>query len=227
MTTPESPVPRLAVARLPQAGHNVPASTNAPIHGPINAPLIAPIRLVPKRSSRVYLAGPDVFERDSGRTFTHLSQLAHSLGLSPIVPMEGWGCVDALDNPDSGSSRQAQAQRIFAANIARLDSADGVLANLRDFRGSEPDSGTVFEVGYAFAKGIPVVGYGVPQACYANRVGLRHECTRDELGVLREAVSGCQVEDFGQRLNLMLAGAVAIEVDPAAAMRCLMAHLQR
>lgn len=56
------------------------------------------------------------------------------------------------------ASQNAQS----AANIARLDSADGVIANLRDFRGTEPDAGTVFEVGYAHARGIPVIGYGVP-----------------------------------------------------------------
>ena len=183
-----------------------------------------PIRLYPQRALRVYLAGPDVFDRDSGHSFTRLSRLAHAQGLAPIVPMEGWGNVNPGPGtsvaPSNGSASKdpSEAQRIFAANIARLDSADGVLANLRDFRGNEPDSWTVFEVGYAFARGIPVVAYGVPQTCYASRVGLRQACERDELGALRETATGCQVEDFGQRLNLMLACAVGIEVDAASAM---------
>ena len=103
-----------------------------------------PIRLYPQRALRVYLAGPDVFDRDSGHSFTRLSRLAHAQGLAPIVPMEGWGNVNSGPGssiaPGSGPAAKdpSEAQRIFAANIARLDSADGVLANLRDFRGNEP-----------------------------------------------------------------------------------------
>ena len=76
-----------------------------------------PIRLPSERPPRVYLAGPDVFAQDNARIFASLSRLAHEYGLSPIVPMEGWGCVEA--KPTDG---QSLAQRIFAANVARLDS---------------------------------------------------------------------------------------------------------
>ena len=59
---------------------------------------------------------------------TRLSRLAHAQGLAPIVPMEGWGNVDSGSGssiaPGSGSAAKdsSEAQRIFAANIARLDS---------------------------------------------------------------------------------------------------------
>jgi len=52
------------------------------------------------------------------------------------------------------------ARAIYDANIAKLQTADSVVANLAPFRGEEPDSGTVFEVGVAAARGVPVVGYG-------------------------------------------------------------------
>jgi len=35
--------------------------------------------------------------------------------------------------------------------VDRIREACGMLADLRPFRGTEPDSGTVFEVGMAFA----------------------------------------------------------------------------
>jgi nucleoside 2-deoxyribosyltransferase len=44
---------------------------------------------------------------------------------------------------------------IFKACIASLDASAVVLALLD---GADTDSGTAFEIGYAFAKGIPVVG---------------------------------------------------------------------
>ena len=53
-------------------------------------------------------------------------------------------------------------------------------------------------------------------------------CERAELGALRETDTGCLVEDFGQRLNLMLACSVGIEVDAASAMVArLAAHLRQ
>lgn len=71
-----------------------------------------------------------------------------------------------------------------------------------------------------YARGIPVVGYGVPAAEYAERVSdylptVRHGDT------LRERGTGCDVEDFGQRLNLMLACSITIEPDAAAALEVL------
>jgi len=78
-----------------------------------------------------------------------------------------------------------------------------LIANLNPFRGViEPDSGTVFECAYAFAKGKWVIGYLGDQ--------------RDVLTKLRQAETGppadkkiCPdgtwVEDFGLPLNLMLA----------------------
>ncbi len=48
---------------------------------------------------------------------------------------------------------------IFAGNCKLIDEADIVIANLNPFRGKEPDSGTCFEVGYAYAKGKTVYGY--------------------------------------------------------------------
>lgn len=173
------------------------------------------------RSPRVYLAGPDVFDREAALTFAQLSTLAQLHGLAAIVPMEGWGQVAAAP----GEAGPALARRIFAANIERLNRADGVIANLRDFRGTEPDSGTVFEVGYAHARGIPVIGYGVPPIVYSRKVREYLPCVRDGQGTLREQGSGREVEDFGQPLNLMLACSVALAVDARAAMAAMAARL--
>ena len=170
---------------------------------------------------RVYLAGPDVFAPDAAQVFTRLSKLAERHGLAAIVPMEGWGTAA----PPPGLNGKALARHIFEANVARLDAADGVLANLRDFRGSEPDSGTVFEVGYAVACGIPVVGYGVPAAEYSTKAGQYLPTYRDAGGKLRERGTGIEVEDFGQRLNLMLACSVTLAPDAEAAMAMLAAQL--
>ena len=154
----------------------------------------------------MYLAGPDVFDPKAQEVFARLRALAHSHGLEAIVALEDPSALAKM-------TRAEMAQHIFASNVARLDAADGMVANLRDFRGTEPDSGTVFEVGYAVACGIPVVGYGVHYDEYVHKVGRQLPTYRDPAGVLREQGTDIEVEDFGQRMNLMLACAVEMVAD--------------
>ena len=167
----------------------------------------------------MYLAGPDVFEPNALDVFARLSALATQHGLDAIVPLED---VNAL----AKMTRTEMAQHIFASNVARLDAADGMIANLRDFRGTEPDSGTVFEVGYAVACGIPVVGYGVHPDEYALKASRQLPTYRDPAGVLREQGSDIEVEDFGQRMNLMLACAVDIVADADAALALVASRIR-
>ena len=88
-----------------------------------------------------------------------------------------------------------------------------MIANLNAFRGREPDSGTCFEVGYAFAKGKKVYGY-VSDA----------RTMREKLGGADE--NGFSVEDFGLPLNLMLSCAAKIvEGDFAAALAACAAEI--
>jgi nucleoside 2-deoxyribosyltransferase len=159
---------------------------------------------------RIYLAGPDVFRPDARAHFTRLAAACDALGLAALLPADG----NDYQAPDETPEKQ-----IYAANMQRLRGADGVVANLAPFRGLEPDSGTVFEVGAAVALGIPVVAYGVPAGSYADRARSVLQCAPDADGVLREAGSNIAVEDFGQPLNLMLACSVHIEPTPEAALR--------
>ena len=169
--------------------------------------------------ARVYLAGPDVFDPDAEEVFARLSALARQHGLDAIVPLEDLNTLAKM-------TRTQKAQHIFASNVARLDAADGMVANLRDFRGTEPDSGTVFEVGYAVACGIPVVGYGVHPDEYAVKASSQLSTYRDQAGALREQGTDIEVEDFGQRMNLMLACAVEIVADADAALALVASRIR-
>lgn len=78
---------------------------------------------------------------------------AHSLrelgqgSIELLVPQEFCAALDAGASPDFA--------RIFAACVSHLDRAQAVIAVLD---GADPDSGTCWEAGYAYAKGIPVIG---------------------------------------------------------------------
>ncbi|QHI99639.1 nucleoside 2-deoxyribosyltransferase [Xylophilus rhododendri] len=163
---------------------------------------------------KVYLAGFDVFRPDVDAVFQDLREQASRLGLVAVAPLDG-------EPGPAGQSPAEQAHRIYRDNISMLSSADAVIANLAPFRGHEPDSGTVFEVGFAIARGIPVVGYGVPPGSYSERFRAGHACVQDEAGAWREPGTGMLVEDFGLPLNLMLACSIELRATASEALQAL------
>ncbi|MDM0019273.1 nucleoside 2-deoxyribosyltransferase [Variovorax saccharolyticus] len=162
---------------------------------------------------RIYLAGPDVFFPAHESIFAALKAHCDRLQMTGVAPTDAPLSLQAAANDDD------QAQAIYEGNVALIREADGVIANLMSFRGQEPDSGTVFEVGYAVALGKPVVGYGVPEGSYAQRVQAAIPCRLDAAGVVTEAAGGTLVEGLGQPLNLMLARSIEFAPDAAAALK--------
>ena len=159
---------------------------------------------------RVYFAGPDVFRRDAAEHFRDLARQCEAHGLEALVPADG--------EPVNGLSGSEAARAIYDTNMVLLRRAHGVIANLEPFRGTEPDSGTVFEVGVAVAMNRPVIAYGV-SGTYLERVQRLQRVVRDT-GVLQDP-QNFVVEDFGLPLNLMLACSVKIEASAGDALRVL------
>lgn len=169
---------------------------------------------------QVYFAGPDVFFKDGAGIFQRLKTICASLGLEGMEPFDGQLDIAA------GESDDAFARRIYEGNVARIRACDGLIANLGPFRGLEPDSGTVFEVGFAVALGKPVVGYHVPHETYAARVACQIPCTTDADGIVRETDNGRMVEGLGQRINLMLSQSIELADDAEAALDLLARRIQ-
>jgi nucleoside 2-deoxyribosyltransferase len=162
---------------------------------------------------RLYLAGPDVFRPGAADHGRELVALCAQHGFSAIFPLSA-----ALP---AGLSPQALARHIYEANVAHIDACDAVLANLDFFRGPEPDSGTCFEVGYAVARGKPVIGYVPESGSFAERIRRRHP---QAVGAGLKDAAGWELEEFGLPLNLMLAVPCRVVVgDLAAALAALRA----
>jgi nucleoside 2-deoxyribosyltransferase len=143
----------------------------------------------------LYLAGPDVFRPDARQRGEALKAHCARFGFEGLFPLD-------QDVPADIGDPAQQAAWIYRANVALIERADAVLANLDFFRGPEPDSGTCFEVGYAVAKGKPVYGYIPEHGSFAERIRLRHPEAVGADGVLD--VRGWLFEEFGLPLNLML-----------------------
>jgi len=143
---------------------------------------------------RLYLAGPDVFRPDAAAHGRQLVALCAEHGFEGVFPLD-----EAL--PGKLATPQALAARIYRANLAHIERCDALVANLDFFRGPEPDSGTCFEVGYAVARGKPVIGYVPEPGSYADRIRQRYPRAVGQGGV---DADGWPLEEFGLPLNLML-----------------------
>src|SRR5690606_36302755 len=99
----------------------------------------------------VYLAGFDVFRPDAREWGETLKDLCSKYGFKGLYPLDN-AAPRHLAGPEL-------AQWIYRANIGLIVRADMVAANANVFRGMEPDSGTMFEVGYATALSKPVWAY--------------------------------------------------------------------
>lgn len=131
---------------------------------------------------KVYLAGFDVFYADGRERGNQMKQLCQSYELEGLYP---------LDNEASS------AKDIFMGNLSLIDQCDAVAANINPFRGDEPDSGTAFEIGYAYAKGKAVYAYLEHTVPMIERLG-----EFDKKGFV--------VENFGLPVNLMIGCSVTI-----------------
>lgn len=142
-------------------------------------------------SKSAYLAGPDVFSPDAKAVGEAKKEILLKHGISGHFP---------LDNEVSGiSDGPALAHEIFLQNVALIDQRDIVLANIVPFRGPSVDPGTAWEIGYAYARGIPIICYGT-KGTYLER------CKR--LGLEGSSpgrdVEGMSIEDFEEAENLMI-----------------------
>jgi len=150
-----------------------------------------------KNKPKIYIAGPDVFEKDSIQIGENYSKLCEEYGFEGLYP---------LDNLiDFNQSKQKIAKDIFIANKNLIQECDIVVANLNSFRGKESDSGTVWECGYGFALGKKVYGYLSREGNYIDQFSKDEIVFEDGIAYDLEQKA---IEDFDYPLNLMISCSV-------------------
>jgi nucleoside 2-deoxyribosyltransferase len=116
-----------------------------------------------RANARIYLAGPLGFS-EAGRHFYNAVLIPYVQGLGYEV-LDPWTLTEAAKIQAVQSMGYGPAKReawrtlnleMGATNRSAIDVADGVVAVLD---GTDVDSGTAAEIGYAFARGKLLVGY--------------------------------------------------------------------
>jgi nucleoside 2-deoxyribosyltransferase len=135
---------------------------------------------------KIYFAGPDVFFPNYPEKIREIQALGAKYNFSPLCP---------------GESPETDPTVIYQKNLALIEEAHGLIANLNPFRGQEPDSGTAFEVGYALAKGKWIIGYLTDLRDLKTKIHSKVKGPQSSV-ILPD---GSIAEDFGLPVNLTLA----------------------
>lgn len=104
------------------------------------------------KNEKIYIAGPECFYTGGFGMLNAMRRRAESLGLGVTLPNDH--PLD-MENP----VLQKRADRIFEDLKVVMNESTAIIADLEAYRGSEPDSGTVYEIGMAYARGIRCYGY--------------------------------------------------------------------
>lgn len=160
------------------------------------------------RMPRAYLAGTEIFYPDTDETQEKYHKLCEKYGIIGIYPPDAAPEDEFKEYEKKDDSLHEMEVQLFTHDLNHIKRTDIIIANLNDYRGNEPDSGTAVECGIAW-------GYG--HRCFAFIDDARPMKERfkgvtktDENGVLTDK-NGANIEDFDMPLNLMFSDFTVFE----------------
>jgi len=145
---------------------------------------------------KIYFAGPDVLRKYDQGWFDFIASICENYNVEPILP---------IDNGYQGE-KVVKHEEIYEINLAKINMADCIVANLQPFRGPSADPGVCVEVGYARALNKKVYGHynGYLPGEYIDRVNeYLQKVYHDRPEWLRSELYP-KIEDFNIMDNLMI-----------------------
>lgn len=153
-------------------------------------------------STRVYLAGPEVFLPDPIALYDAKKRICQRHGLEAVSPLDHLVDISKL------TPRQAGCV-IGEGNERHMRSSDLAIVNMTPFRSASTDVGTAYEMGFMRALGKPVIGYtNVRGSLLERTLQLVEGDVYARPGGGLEDSDRMLIEDFELTDNLMLDGAV-------------------
>lgn len=152
------------------------------------------------RMPKAYLAGTEIFYPDSEETQKKYHALCEKYGIIGFYPADAAPDDEFKEYEKKDDSLHEMELQMFTHDLNHIKRTDIIIANLNDYRGNEPDSGTAVECGLAW-------GYG--HRCFAFIDDARPMKQRfkgvkkiREDGTVTDKY-GANLEDFDSPLNLM------------------------
>lgn len=152
------------------------------------------------RMPKAYLAGTEIFYPDSKETQKKYHALCEKYGFIGFYPEDEAPEDEYAEYVKKDDSLHEMEMQLFTHDLNHIKRTDIIIANLNDYRGNEPDSGTAVECGLAW-------GYG--HRCFAfiddaRPMKERFKAVKKvrEDGTVTDK-DGAKLEDFDSPLNLM------------------------
>lgn len=149
---------------------------------------------------KAYLAGTEIFYPDSKQTQEKYHALCEKYGIIGFYPEDVAPEDEYKEYVKKDDSLHEMEMQLFTHDLNHIKRTDIIIANLNDYRGNEPDSGTAVECGLAW-------GFG--HRCFAFIDDARPMPQRfkgvkkvREDGTVTDK-DGANLEDFDSPLNLM------------------------
>ncbi len=168
------------------------------------------------RMPKAYLAGTEIFYPDSEQTQEKYHRLCEKYGIIGFYPSDVAPDDQYKEYVKKDDSLHEMEVQLFTHDLNHILRTDIIIANLNDYRGNEPDSGTAVECGIAWGRG---------HRCFAFIDDARPMQQRfkgvtkvDENGRLTDK-DGATIEDFDLPLNLMFSDFTIFEGDFEAALK--------
>lgn len=152
------------------------------------------------RLPKAYLAGTEIFYPDTLETQEKYHKLCDKYGIIGFYPSDTAPDDEFKEYAAKNDSTPEREMTYFTHDANHIRRTDIIIANLNDYRGNEPDSGTAVECGIA---------WGMGHRCFAFIDDARPMKERfkgvkytNENGAAVDK-NGAHLEDFDSPLNLM------------------------
>ena len=162
------------------------------------------------RMPKAYLAGTEIFYPDTKETQERYHQLCEKYGFIGYYPEDLPPDDEFKEYERKDDSVHEFELKLFTHDLNHIKRSDIIIANLNDYRGNEPDSGTAVECGLA---------WGLGHRCFAFIDDARPMKERfkgvtkvREDGTVTDK-NGVKLEDFDGPLNLMFSDFTVFEGD--------------
>ncbi len=122
------------------------------------------------KDQHIYIAGPLCFYEEGYSLWNAYRKEAEYYGFHVTLPND----VKLVSDDEPPVEKEEMSRRIFRNCADSMSKSNGIIVNLETYRGSEPDGGSIFELGMAYGLGARCYGFTRDK----RRTGIKYQAAR-------------------------------------------------